>query len=215
MNTMNKLKLSGLAGALLVALFSAQAHAAKPGYVVDQSTDAVTRNNYGECWKTTYFDKAKNGLAECGDAVAAAPVAAKPAAAPVTTKERISLSAKVLFDFNKANLRSAAKNELDPVVAKIKQHGTNLQGVVVEGHTDYLGTDKYNQKLSESRANTVKSYFVANGVPADKVTAVGKGETETKMTQTCKAKKLSYAKLKDCLEPDRRVEVEITGQTTK
>ena len=96
MNTMNKLKLSGLAGALLVALSSAQAHAAKPGYVVDQSTDAVTRNNYGECWKTTYFDKAKNGLAECGDAVAAAPVAAKPAAAPVTTKERISLSAKVL-----------------------------------------------------------------------------------------------------------------------
>lgn len=214
MNTMNKLKLSGLAGALLVALFSAQAHAAKPGYVVDQSTDAVTRNNYGECWKTTYFDKAKNGLAECGDAVAAAPAAA-PAPVAVTTKERISLSAKVLFDFNKANLRSAAKNELDPVVAKIKQHGTNLQGVVVEGHTDYLGTDKYNQKLSESRANTVKSYFVANGVPADKVTAVGKGETETKMTQTCKAKKLSYAKLKDCLEPDRRVEVEITGQTTK
>jgi OOP family OmpA-OmpF porin len=44
---------------------------------------------------------------------------------------------------------------------------------------------------------------------------VGKGETETKMTQTCKAKKLSYAKLKDCLEPDRRVEVEITGQTAK
>jgi len=214
MNTMNKLKLSGLAGALLVALFSAQAHAAKPGYVVDQSTDAVTRNNYGECWKTTYFDKAKNGLAECGDAVAAAPAAA-PAPVAVTTKERISLSAKVLFDFNKANLRSAAKNELDPVVAKIKQHGTNLQGVVVEGHTDYLGSDKYNQKLSESRANTVKSYFVANGVPADKVTAVGKGETETKMTQTCKAKKLSYAKLKDCLEPDRRVEVEITGQTAK
>ena len=206
------LKLSALAAALMV---SASAYAVKPGYLTDQATDNVVRNNYGECWKTTYFDKAKNGLAECGDAVAAAPVAAKPAAAPVTTKERISLSAKVLFDFNKANLRSAAKNELDPVVAKIKQHGTNLQGVVVEGHTDYLGSDKYNQKLSESRANTVKSYFVANGVPADKVTAVGKGETETKMTQTCKAKKLSYAKLKDCLEPDRRVEVEITGQTTK
>lgn len=206
MNTMNKLKLSGLAGALLVALFSAQAHAAKPGYVVDQSTDAVTRNSYGECWKTTYFDKA-NGLAECGDAVAAAP----KAAAPGVTKERIALSAKVLFGFNKANLRPQAKAELDPVVAKIKQHGANLQGVVVEGHTDYLGSDKYNQKLSESRANTVKSYFVANGIPADKVTAVGKGETETKMTETCKAKKLSYAKLKDCLEPDRRVEVEITG----
>lgn len=215
MNTMNKLKLSGLAGALLVALFSAQAHAAKPGYVVDQSTDAVTRNSYGECWKTTYFDKA-NGLAECGDAVAPAAPAAKPvAAAPVVSKERIALSAKVLFGFDKANLRPQAKAELDPLVAKIKQHGANLQGVVVEGHTDYLGSDKYNQKLSESRANTVKSYFVANGIPADKVTAVGKGETETKMTETCKAKKLSYAKLKDCLEPDRRVEVEITGVQAK
>lgn len=210
MNTMNKLKLSGLAGALLVALFSAQAHAAKPGYVVDQSTDAVTRNSYGECWKTTYFDKA-NGLAECGDAVAAAP----KAVAPTVSKERIALSAKVLFGFDKANLRPQAKAELDPLVAKIKQHGANLQGVVVEGHTDYLGSDKYNQKLSESRANTVKSYFVANGIPADKVTAVGKGETETKMTETCKAKKLSYAKLKDCLEPDRRVEVEITGVQAK
>ncbi len=96
MNTMNKLKLSGLAGALLVALFSAQAHAAKPGYVVDQSTDAVTRNNYGECWKTTYFDKA-NGLVECGDAVAPAPAAKPVAAAPVVSKERIALSANVLF----------------------------------------------------------------------------------------------------------------------
>lgn len=213
MNTMNKLKFSGLAGALLVALFSTQAHAVKPGYLVDQTTDAVTRNNYGECWKTTYFDKATNGLVECGDAVA--PVAAKPAPVPVVTKERISLSAKVLFGFDKANLRPQAKSELDPVVAKIKQHGTNLQGVVVEGHTDYLGSDSYNQKLSESRANTVKSYFVANGIPADKVTAVGKGESETKMTEECKAKKLPYAKLKDCLEPDRRVEVEITGSVVK
>ena len=48
----NKLKFSGLAGALLVGLLSAQAHAVKPGYLVDQSTDAVTRNSYGECWKT-------------------------------------------------------------------------------------------------------------------------------------------------------------------
>lgn len=204
----NKLKFSGLAGALLVGLLSAQAHAVKPGYLVDQSTDAVTRNSYGECWKTTYFDKAKNGLVECGDAVAQA----KPVmvAVMVAKKERIALSAKVLFGFNKSDLRPQAKSELDPVVAKIKQ-STNLQGVVVEGHTDYLGKPAYNQALSERRASAVKSYLVANGIPADKVTSVGKGETEAKMTETCKAKKLSYAKFKDCLEPDRRVEVEITG----
>ena len=60
--------------------------------MVDQSTDAVTRNNYGECWKTTYFDKA-NGLVECGDAVAPAP-AAKPVAAAGGEQERIALSAR-------------------------------------------------------------------------------------------------------------------------
>ena len=90
MNTMNKLKLSGLAGALLVALFSAQAHATKPGYVVDQSTDAVTRNSYGECWKTTYFDKA-NGLVECGDAVAPAPAA-------FTTADGIRVNTRIHYD---------------------------------------------------------------------------------------------------------------------
>jgi OOP family OmpA-OmpF porin len=67
-----QLKLSALVAALLV---SASAFAAKPGYTVDQSTDAVSRNNYGECWHTAYFDKAKEGLVECGDREAAKPVA--------------------------------------------------------------------------------------------------------------------------------------------
>jgi len=74
-----QLKLSAIVAALLV---SASAFAAKPGYVADQSTDAVTRNSYNECWKSTYFNKDTEGLVECGDkaaAVAAAPVAATAA----------------------------------------------------------------------------------------------------------------------------------------
>lgn len=80
-----QLKLSALVAALLV---SASAFAAKPGYAVDQSTDAVTRNSYGECWKTTYFDKAKDGLVECGDREAAKPVAEAPKPALVSVKEK-------------------------------------------------------------------------------------------------------------------------------
>ncbi|MBM2884775.1 OmpA family protein [Chromobacterium phragmitis] len=212
-----QLKLSALVAALLV---SASAFAAKPGYAVDQSTDSVVRNNYGECWHTGTFDKAANGLVECGDREAAkpapAPVAQKPALVPM--KEKVTLSAKVLFDFNKSVLRADAKNELDPLVAKLKAHAGKgyLNGVEVDGYTDFLGSDKLNNALSQKRADAVKAYFVSEGVPADKVTSVGKGKAEAKMTEECKAKFPKYAKnkkqnaeIKACIESDRRVEVVI------
>ncbi|WP_024301565.1 OmpA family protein [Pseudogulbenkiania sp. MAI-1] len=208
---MNKqLKLSALVAALLV---SASAFAAKPGYTADQSTDAVTRNNYGECWRTNFFDKATEGLVECGDKEAAKPAPAPVVEAPkpvmVAVKEKVTLSAKVLFDFDKAALRADAKNELDPLVNRLKGDA-NLKSVEVSGHTDYLGSEKYNQALSQKRADAVKNYFVAAGVPAEKVTAVGKGESEAKLTEECKAKKLKKkADRNACLEGDRRVELTI------
>lgn len=208
---MNKqLKLSALVAALLV---SASAFAAKPGYTADQSTDAVTRNNYGECWRTNYFDKASQGLVECGDKEAAKPAPAPVVEAPkpvmVAVKEKVTLSAKVLFDFDKAALRADAKNELDPLVNRLKGDA-NLKSVEVAGHTDYLGSEKYNQALSQKRADAVKNYFVAAGVPAEKVSSVGKGETEAKLTEECKTKKLKKkADRNACLEGDRRVELTI------
>ncbi|AUH49961.1 hypothetical protein CXB49_03490 [Chromobacterium sp. ATCC 53434] len=211
-----QLKLSALVAALLV---SASAFAAKPGYAVDQSTDAVTRNNYGECWHTTYFDKAKDGLVECGDREAAKPVAVEaPKPVMVAVKEKVTLSAKVLFDFNKSVLRADAKNELDPLVAKLKGHAGqgHLNGVEIDGYTDFMGSDKLNNALSQKRADAVKGYFVNAGVPAEKVTSIGKGKTDAKMTEECKAKFPKYAKnkkqnaeIKACIESDRRVEVVI------
>ncbi|RQO68691.1 hypothetical protein DBR44_14445 [Aquitalea sp. FJL05] len=213
-----QLKLSALVAALLV---SASAFAAKPGYTVDQTTDAVSRNNYGECWHTTYFDKAKDGLVECGDREAAkpaAPVAQAPKAAPVSVKEHVTLSAKVLFNFDKATLRADAKNELDPLVAKLKAHAGQgvLNGVEIDGYTDFMGSDKYNNALSQKRADAVKEYFVNAGVPAEKVAAVGKGKADAKMSDECKSKFPKYAKnkkqnaeIKACIEPDRRVDVVI------
>lgn len=208
-----QLKLSALAAALLV---SATAFAAKPGYVADQSTDAVTRNSYNECWKTNYFDKATEGLVECGDKVAASAPAQE-----TVVHEKVTLSAKVLFAFDKAALRPEAKDVLDPLVNRLKTgSGTNLKGVSVNGFTDYLGTEKYNLTLSQKRADAVKDYLVAGGVPADKVVAVGQGSANATMTQECSSKfkvkkgHRAPAALKACLEADRRVELEIdTVQT--
>jgi OOP family OmpA-OmpF porin len=207
-----QLKLSALAAALLV---SATAFAAKPGYVADQSTDAVTRDSYNECWKTTYFDKASEGLVECGDKVASAPVAAPE----TVVHEKVTLSAKVLFAFDKAVLRPEAKDVLDPLVNRLKGD-SGLKGVTVNGYTDYLGKEKYNLTLSQKRADAVKDYFVAGGVSADKIVAVGQGSANASMTADCSSKfkfkkgHRAPAALKACLEPDRRVELEIdTVQT--
>lgn len=220
---MNKpLKLSVLLAAMVL---SASAFAAKPGYLVDQSTSNVTRDNYNECWHTNYFDKATEGLVECGDKEAPKAVEAPapaPAPAPKTvtyTKEKVTLSTEVLFEFNKAVLRPHAKDELDPLADRLKSD-QNLKSVEVAGFTDYLGSTKYNQALSQKRADAVRQYFENAGVAADKVSAVGKGESEPKVGEECRAKFKKEAKkhkasaaLKACLAPDRRVEV--TVETAK
>lgn len=204
MKTFNTLKMTGLAGALVAAVFSAQAHAVKPGYTVDRETDQVVRNNFGECWRTSSFDKAQNGLVECGDAEMKKPMQR-------LVKERISLSAEVLFDFDKNTIRADGRAALDPVVAKLRQDGANLQAVEVIGHTDSLGSDAYNQRLSERRAVAVKNYLVEKGVPAERVTAIGRGESEAKQTAECRARFKKRADLIACLAPDRRVDVDISA----
>jgi len=212
---MNKqLKLGALVAAMLL---SGSAFAVKPGYVVDQTTDRVTRNNYNECWHTGFFNKATQGLVECGDRE---PAVAVPKQVEYV-REKVTLSAEVLFDFNKAVLRPTAKSELDPLVNRLKGDA-NLKSVEVEGYTDRIGSDAYNQKLSQSRAEAVRDYFVNAGVAADKVSAVGKGKADSKTGNQCdslmktkmkKSRKASLASpaLKACLQPDRRVEINIEG----
>ena len=202
-------------GALIVAaLASANALAAsephtKHGYVVSRESQEIVRNNYEECWRTTYFDKATQGRVECGDAEAQAP------AAPEFVDETVSLSAQTLFGFDKYNLRPQAIDTLNDLAGRLSNE--NVQAVRVEGHTDFMGSEQYNQALSERRANVVANYLVNQGVPAGKISAVGLGESQAQMTATCedqlKGKKLSKAKrraqLIACIEPDRRVDVKI------
>lgn len=212
-----QLKLSTLFVALVAsgtAMAASEPHT-KHGYTVDRA-QTVVRNNYGECWKNTYFDKEKQGRIECGDAT---PVAT----APQYADETVSLSANTLFGFDKDNLRPEATETLNALAQRLSN--TNVEAVRVEGHTDFMGSDQYNQALSERRANVVANYLVGQGVASNKISAVGLGESQARMTASCEAevanlgKKVSKAKkraaLIACIEPDRRVDVKIRTLVTK
>ncbi len=140
--------------------------------------------------------------------VAAVEPAPVPAPAPVVAPEpckpkfeTITVQAEKLFGFDKSALKDEGKAALDSAAEKIIAN-PDIDLVLVTGHTDLLGSDAYNQKLSERRANQVKSYLVSKGVPAAKLHAVGKGESEPVVT--CDGVK-GRKKLIECLQPNRRV----------
>ena len=135
--------------------------------------------------------------------------APKPAPAPQVQK--ITLDSKVLFDFDKAVLKPEGKAAIDSmVVAKLAQM-QKLEVVLVTGHTDRIGTEAYNQKLSERRADTVRDYLVSKGVDKAKIETIGLGEKQPVVQ--CDQKNLKA--LIECLQPNRRVEVQAKGETTK
>ncbi|RKQ59008.1 Beta-barrel assembly machine subunit RmpM [Vogesella indigofera] len=208
---MNKsIKLSALVVAMML---SSGAFAAKAGYATDGVLDNVARNAYGECWKDGYFNKATDGLVECGDKEAPKPVAVAPVApapAVVSQIKSFTLSAAGLFAFDKTVITSG-NAALDGVVAELKGD-KYLKSVAIVGHTDYMGAEAYNQKLSERRANAVKDYLVAGGIPAEKISASGAGESQAKLTEQCSKIKARTQRIA-CLEPDRRFEV--TVETAK
>ncbi len=146
-------------------------------------------------------------------AAAPAPVivAVAPMPAPMAPeRRRVSYSAESMFGFDRAVLRPEGMAALDGFAQELR--GTRFDSIVVEGYTDRLGTDAYNLKLSQERADVVKAYLVETGhIDAAKVMAVGKGEAAP-VTQpdACKGK-AATPKLIACLQPDRRVEIEVAG----
>jgi len=150
----------------------------------------------------------------------AAPKAADKAPAPAAAGpekaafEKITLQSETLFDFNKATLRAEGKTKLNAdVVAKMKQY-PQVEVVMVTGHADRVGKDAYNQKLSEKRAAAVKDYLVSQGVEANRLQTSGKGEAEpVAACSDVKGKESgSNKKLVECLQPNRRVMVEVIVQ---
>ncbi len=154
-----------------------------------------------------FFDKVAKPAPVAAPAPAPAPVA-EPAPAPVAPPppapkfEKYTLSSTELFAFDSAVL-APTQAKLDEIATALKA-SPSVSNVVISGFTDRLGSDKYNQKLSEKRATAVRDYLVNAGVSANRLNAVGKGEANPVVT--CNNKK--RADLIKCLEPNRRVEIE-------
>lgn len=220
------LKLTGAAVAVALATLAGTAQAAGvPGYVSDSQSQVWT-TPYGLCWKTTDWTPEK-AAAPC-DAVrrveASAPppvaVAPPPPPAPAPTPlvvappppppviEQISLSSDVLFAFNKSELLPAGQKKIDEIADRLQ--GANVQQIVAVGHADRIGSDNYNKQLSEKRAAAVKEYLAQKGVEQTKVRSEGRGEAEPVTGDQCK--RVSGAKLISCLQPDRRVDIEVRGE---
>lgn len=138
----------------------------------------------------------------------APPPAPLPPPAPMPAK--VTFSSDALFDFDKAALKPGGQQELDKFASDLR--GTRFDIITVTGHTDRIGSRAYNLKLSTRRAETVQGYLVSNaGISADKIVVRGVNGAEpvTKL-EDCPGKKVSPA-LIACLQPDRRVEVEVSG----
>jgi OOP family OmpA-OmpF porin len=179
----------------------------KNGYWTQGVGGPVWRNAFGECWKAAYWTPAM-AIAECDPVMAPKPVITpppppvKPKPAPVKPKpvaEKVTLAADVLFDFDKSVVKPAGKAKLDELATKVR--AINLEVVIAIGHTDSIGSDAYNQKLSVRRAESVKAYLVSKGVEPNRIYTEGKGEKQP----------VASNKTKDGRQKNRRVEIEVIG----
>jgi OmpA-OmpF porin, OOP family len=191
-----------VACALALGVFSetalGQARGPNEHALLLDSRGAPVMSQFGLCWHTS-FGPAPQWTHGCHAEVAAA-------ALPVY--EKVALDANVLFDSGSSVLRPAGRDTLDQFVAGI--HGLDAQSIAAIGYADRMGSDASNQILSEQRVDAVKAYLVAKGIKAERVATSARGETApTTSAQECK--NASSAKNVACMQPDRRVFVEISG----
>ena len=211
-----------VASALMLGAISGNvaAQASDSGYLQD-SRGAVVMDAFNLCYRTGYWTPAM-ATAQCdpdlvpkapapapapaapaptprpaAPAPAPAPPPAAPPAAPVS--EKITMAADALFDFDKSVIKPDAKAKLDDLVGKLK--GVNLEVVIAIGHTDSIGSDNYNMKLSLRRAESVKKYLVSKGIAANRIYTEGKGERQPVADNKTKAGRAK----------NRRVEIEVVG----
>jgi OmpA-OmpF porin, OOP family len=204
-----------------------------PGYITS-SDGRVVLSGSGQCVRSGFWTPAQ--AADPCDRVARAelapppPVAvapepkAEPAPPPVAVVapvvvepprpviQKLTLSTDVLFDFGKADLKDSGKARLDQLASEIK--GADVDEIIAVGHADRIASEDYNQKLSEARAQAVKDYLAQQGAKSNVITAQGKGESQPVTGDACKklgAERGNNKKLVECLQPDRRVEIEVLG----
>jgi OOP family OmpA-OmpF porin len=184
------------------------------GYVSEGNAGQVWRSTYdlgNHCWRTGYWNESLAVVEGCDGyekvAEAAPEPASAPAPAPVSPPEKLTFSADALFDFDSAVLKPNGKIALDEFVRGLE--GINFDVIVAVGHADRIGNPDYNQRLSVRRAESVKAYLMSRGIPESNIFTDGKGETQPVTGTACDGK--SGQALRACLEPDRRVEVEVSG----
>jgi len=203
------------------------------GYARDLSGDVV-KNPFGLCWHTPYWTPEKAMVECDPDYVAKpqprraevpaapapvlapapapapqiveapkpTPVAAAPLAPLPRRTESVTLGADTSFDTGKAELKPEGQAKLDSLTAKLKE--VRFDSIVVVGHTDNVGTDATNQRLSLKRANAVKQYLASHGIDPAKIKTAGRGKT-TPVADN----KTSKGRARN-----RRVEVQINGTRT-
>ncbi len=230
MKTLSKIVFA--AAAVMAFSVSAQDFKAKTPHsaYVQDSRGVIVMDPYGLCWRTGYWTPA-DAVAGC-DAplvpvckapqvlkdnkcvdlppapppVVEAPKPAEPAPAPkpaAPTAEKVTFAADALFDFDKAVLKPEGKAKIDDLASKLQ--GINLEVVIATGHTDSVGSDAYNQKLSERRAAAVKAYMASKGIDEKRIFTEGKGEK-----QPVADNKSAAGRAKN-----RRVEIEVVGTRNK
>lgn len=236
MNTMTRAVFLAFAVTAAIPAAVMAQDARNQGYLTDTNGNIVTSANTGLCTRDSDWTPARS-VEPCDPnyrpmaatppgerrsvaiappppaAVArqATPVQPPPVAALVPLSEKVSFSADALFAFDKSELKPEGRAMLDDLVRKTE--GVSYDHIVLVGHADRFGSPAYNQKLSERRATAVKDYLVSRNIRANRIDAEGKGETQP-MTKADECKGPKSVKVVACLQPDRRVDVEMKGTKT-
>lgn len=173
----------------------------------------VVQDPFGLCWRTGYFTPDLAQI-ECDPDLVPKPPAPPPAMQPPANpppakppgivNEKITFAADTFFDFDKSTLKPEAKGVLDDLVGKLRS--INLEVIIAVGHTDSIGSDAYNQKLSVRRADSVKAYLVSKGIEPNRIYTEGKGKKQPIAPNTINGKDNPAGRAKN-----RRVEIEVVG----